>query len=78
MFDTPTSDPSTGPHARFTWLVSPDRDEDDENDKSGDDNHEIDNDDDDLGDDDDDDEGDGDDEDSYCSYCYCNDIHSDN
>ena len=51
MFDTPTSDPSTGPHARFTWLVSPDRDEDDENDNSGDDrgddNHEIDNDDDD-------------------------------
>ena len=63
MFDTPTSDPGTGPHARFTRLVSPDRDEDDKNDNSDDD--EIDNDDDD------------DDEDSYCSYCYCNEIHSD-
>ena len=45
MFDTPTSDPGTGPHARFTRLVSPDRDEDDKNDNSDDD--EIDNDDDD-------------------------------
>ena len=35
MFDTPTSDPSAGPHARFT-LVSQPGDDEEEEDEGGD------------------------------------------
>ena len=34
MFDTPTSDPSAGPHARFTLVSQPDDDEE-EKDEGG-------------------------------------------